>query len=71
MNTLAYIAACEIVSPNSPEFESVHNYQRDKRMAAMCRKLRGALSDALDEGAIDDEQFCELFDAIKTCDTAA
>ena len=71
MNTLAYIAACEVDSPNSPDFESVHNYHRSKYMHALCKKLRADVFDALNEGAIDDEQFCELVDALNGCDPLA
>ena len=69
MNTLAYIAACEADSPNSPDFESLHNFHRDKYMHQACKVLRAKIFSLLnDEGAIDDEQFCELVDAINGCD---
>lgn len=57
MSDLGHIAACELCSPNSPEFESVLETQRDKQMCLVIAELRKTLNNALNEGRIDDLWF--------------
>lgn len=52
-----YIAACELCSPNAPEFERVLETQRDKQMNLVIAELRKMLNNALNEGRIDNSRF--------------
>lgn len=60
MNDLGYIAACESVGPNSPEFETVLTRCRRSLACQVLNDLRAKLFDALNEGRIDDENFNQL-----------
>jgi hypothetical protein len=64
VNTNAYIAACEIVGPNSPEFEAVREVQRRVCLVRVIEKLRNVLYDELNAGELEDDQYIELHDAI-------
>lgn len=66
--SLAYIAACEADSPNSPDFERIHQRHRNQHLAAHLNALRRHTADALNTGHIDEEQFCDLMDLFNGID---
>lgn len=66
MSDLGCIAACELCSPNSPEFERVLETQRDKQMNLVIAELRKVLFDTLNEGRIDDARFVAIDDELST-----
>ena len=64
MSDLGYIAACELCSPNSPEFERVLAQCRRHKAELIVNKLKAQLFDELNCGGIDDESYCVVFDAL-------
>jgi hypothetical protein len=65
MNDLGYIAACEIQSPNSPDFDRVVANQRRYQACLVLLNLRANVFDALNKGEIDDENYCVICDALE------
>lgn len=61
----AYIAACEIQSPNSPDFDHVHEHQREKHMTRATSLLLCVVECLHKSGDIDDEQFIEFTEALR------
>ena len=60
----AYIAACEIQSPNSPDFEIVLAHQRRLHAARFLEKVKESAFAALIRGEIEDEHYLAFIDAI-------
>lgn len=60
----AYIAACEIQSPNSPDFEAVLAHQRRLHATRFLQRVREFAFTALNRGEIEDEDYLVFIDII-------
>ena len=55
-SSYAYIAACEVTSPNAPDFDEIYERIRVAHEHWFDEQLATFLLDALNRGIIDDEQ---------------
>lgn len=64
MTSPEYIAACEIDSPNSPDFASILRLKETESMRRVKKALNAKLFEMLNTGLIGDAIFAEAFDTV-------
>lgn len=64
MTSPEYIAACEIDSPNSPDFESILRLKETESLRRVKKALRAKLAEMVGNGEIGDTVFVIAYDAI-------